>query len=147
MRMKPIFITLALAVLVAVGALWLAEAAAGPTTTTAEKVGVAYFREKVTAYNTSGSSAASTEAWRTRVYLLRRQQAVGTGGIACIRVTRTVRECYGTYVLPEGRIKIEGEITDRMKFQLVVIGGTGTYTGASGVASFGGLSLVTFYLT
>lgn len=109
--------------------------------------GVAHFREVQISYGSEGTHIAATEAWRTKVLLMNEQRVVGTGGIACIHVTRVARECYGTYTLPQGRIKIEGEITNRQKFQLVIIGGTGVYSGAEGVVNFAGLSLVTFYIT
>lgn len=107
--------------------------------------GVAYFREVTTVESHNGAFPGSTQAWSTRVLLLHESKAIGTGGIACIYVTNTRRECFGTYVLPQGRIKVLGEITNRTNFQLIIVGGTGVYAGAQGIAVFAP-GLVTFYL-
>lgn len=114
-------------------------------------LGIARFRETPITHVVHGFGAGHVEAWRTRVWLLHRQQPVGTGAIACIYVdTHTdVRECTGTYILPRGRIQVAGEIITRSAYQMTIVGGTGYYTGAHGVAIASGLPLlgvVTFYL-
>lgn len=108
-------------------------------------VGVAYFRQHTTTITHNGSFPGAVQSWRTDVILLHSPKKVGTGGIACIFVTNTARECFGTYILPEGRIKVIGEISNRTNYSFEITGGTGVYTGATGVARFT-TGLVTFFL-
>lgn len=116
--------------------------------------GIARFREAEISHAVLGDYAGAVETWRSRVYLLHRQQVVGTGVIACIRAdgNTTIRECQGTFILPRGRIQVAGEIITRGAYQLVVVGGTGIYTGTTGVLTVQGTApeprqaLVTFFL-
>lgn len=108
--------------------------------------GVAHFRERLLTYANTGFTPASTEAWRTSVSLLSKDQVVGSGGIACVRIVSSTRECFGTYILPTGRIKVVGEINNRTHYSMAVVGGTGNYLNASGVVSFDN-GFITFFLT
>lgn len=108
--------------------------------------GVAYFRERVVSVSHAGSYPGATQTWRTRVLLLHENRAIGTGSVACIFITNKVRECFGTYVLPQGRIKVLGEITNRTNYSLAIVGGTGIYVRVAGVATFTS-GLATFYLS
>lgn len=103
--------------------------------------GVAYFRQKPVTHQRQGM----VESWRGKLLLARRAQKVGTSGIACIFVASGVRECYGTFILPLGRIKVLGEMTNTKVYQFAIVGGTGRYSGATGIASVAD-ELVTFYI-
>lgn len=107
--------------------------------------GVAYFRQRVTASSSQGSFPGATQTWRSRILLLHEDRAIGIGGIACILTSNTRRECFGTFVLPQGRIKVLGEVLNRNYYTLVIVGGTGIYSNAKGVATFTP-TLATFYL-
>jgi len=116
------------------------------------RLGVARFRETQITHAVSGDLAASVETWRTRVWLAHKNQVVGTGALACIRLDdhTSIKECMGTYILPRGRIQVAGEIISRAAFQLTIVGGTGVYAGSKGTAIFAGLprlAVITFYLT
>ncbi len=111
--------------------------------------GVARFRETQVSHAVEGVHAGATETWRTQVWLLKKDQAVGTGLIACIKADRntSIRECVGTYILPRGRIQIAGEIISHDAYQLSVIGGTGVYGAAGGVMVVLRPGVVAFFLT
>jgi hypothetical protein len=117
-----------------------------------EAQGVARFRSVQISRATQGSGAASVEAWRTRVLLQYQNKTVGTGAWACVYVDKStsVRECQATYILPRGRIQLAGEILSSASYQMTIVGGTGVYNDAGGVAVFVGPvsnRIVTFYLT
>ncbi len=131
-----------LAVAVGVAAIVFMTTAASPQS---RATGVARFRQTVAVYESQGTYPGANEVWRTTVMLRNRPQTVGSGGIACVHVTATVRECVGTFVLPLGRIQVTGEIVDRHVYQLAIVGGLGSYAGASGVASFSA-GLATFFI-
>lgn len=107
--------------------------------------GVAYFRQVTTSLATY-SYPGGTQAWKVKVLLPHQDRTAGYGGVGCVYVTNVERECFGTYVLPLGRIKVLGDIMRRDKYTLAIIGGTGVYQNASGVAVFTS-SLATFYLS
>ncbi len=111
--------------------------------------GVARFRETQVTHAFTGVYAGATETWRTQVWLLKKDQAVGTGLIACIKADRntTIRECVGTYILPRGRIQLAGEIISHNAYQLSIIGGTGVYGAAGGVMVVLRPGVVAFFLT
>lgn len=141
-----------IATLVLVAVLGLATVALVSAATRDAATGIARFREMEVAHTLSGDYGGATETWRTRIFLLRKQQTVGTGVLACVRVeeTTSIRECQGTVILPRGRIQLAGEIINRNAFQLSIVAGSGTYEGMSGVAVFLGPTtnrLITFYLT
>lgn len=119
--------------------------------TSAVLPGVARFRETQITHVSKGEGAGAIEVWRTRIWLLKKPQTIGTGLIACIRADNhtDIQECQSTYVLPRGRIQLAGEIITRVAFQLTIVGGTGVYNGAGGVGVFTGLpnpAAVTFFL-
>ncbi len=138
---------LTLAAVVVLAGLAFSGSAAAP-----QNLGVARFRETPITRATNGDHAGAVDVWRTRVWLLKKPQTVGTGAITCIRVDAHtyIRECQGTYILPRGRIQVAGEIITRAAFQLTVVGGTGVYISIGGVAVFSGLTsgigIVTLYL-
>jgi hypothetical protein len=120
-------------------------------TGSATSTGVSRFRETEISHFRNGVFPGATEVWRTRVWLLKKFQSIGTGVIVCTHVDlhTDIRECNGTYILPRGRIQVAGEIITRNSFQLTIIGGTGFYTGVGGTAIFAGLpnpAAVTFFL-
>lgn len=94
--------------------------------------GIARFREVEVAH----VYASPGESWRTRVFLFHSPKLVGTGAFACMHVDRntSIRECSGTYILPQGRIQLAGSIVKRASFLLLIVGGSGIYAGASGTA-------------
>lgn len=135
------------ALTLAAGVLALAVVALAVAATQQSVRGVARFRETSVTHIRSGVA----EAWRTRVWLPREQQTVGTGVLACMRVDAytDIRECSGTYILPRGRIQLAGEIITRAAYQLTIVGGSGIYISTGGVAVFERLKDVTsivFYL-
>jgi hypothetical protein len=107
--------------------------------------GVAYFRQTLTSIHTN-AFPGGTQVWEESVLLIHEARVIGHGAIACVYVTDVVRECYGTYVLPEGKVKVLGEITTRSNYTLAIIGGTGVYANGAGVATFTP-GLVTFYFS
>lgn len=113
------------------------------------EAGVAHFRETVVTHTDVGGFAGAPETWRTQVWLPRKAQAVGTGVIACIRIEQntTIRECNGTYILPQGRLQVAGQIINRAGFQLAITGGSGVYAPAAGVMVVQPGGLITFFLS
>jgi len=116
---------------------------ASPESTTS---GVAYFRQNTTLFAAQGAYPGAMEVRHVTVLLLHQPKTVGTGGLACTHITAAVRECIGTYVLPLGRIQVEGETRSSTVYQLAIVGGLGSYAGAGGVASFS-QGLATFFIT
>jgi len=117
----------------------------------ATPTGVSRFRETQITHFSYGNYPGTAEVWRTRVWLLNKLQAVGTGAMACVYVDlhTDIRECNGTYIFPRGRIQVAGEIITRASFQLTIIGGTGVYSSAGGTAIFSGLpnpALITLFI-
>jgi hypothetical protein len=92
--------------------------------------GISRFRTTESAHVGTGA----LEIWRVRILLVRESQTIGSGIIACIRF-RNVRQCIGTYVLPSGRVTVQGQyIANRERLTLTITGGTGSYAGVKGVA-------------
>lgn len=134
---------LALAVILALAAVIGASSA--------DTKGIARFRESQVSYSTNGLEAGATETWRTRVWLLTKPKLIGSGVLTCIRAddNSDIRECLGTYILPEGRIQVAGEVISRNSFLLTVLGGAGTYQNAVGMMTVNGplnAANITFYL-
>ena len=119
----------------------------------AQQGAVARFREVEQSHTVIGSFAGATETWRTTVLLPREAKAAGSGAVICIRVDRTstLRECVGTYRLPEGTIQVAGTLTSRGRFSLMITAGSGVYAAKEGTAGFAQLasdprqSFITFY--
>lgn len=83
----------------------------------------------------SHSQDGLIEVWRTKVFERGENgNFLGTGNVACIFTSAQlgVRECFGTYILPLGRIKILGTVNNRFAFTLAIVGGTGVYQGVTG---------------
>lgn len=74
-----------------------------------------------------------SETWRTRVYT-RQGKFAGSGVVACVPTSSadSLQQCTGTYQLPRGRVAVQGLLTSRAGFNLVVVGGTDAYLGARG---------------
>lgn len=100
------------------------------------------------ASNTSGKATAEfneteirhavgheSETWRTRVYT-RQGKFAGSGVIACVPTSTadSLQECTGVYILPRGSVAVQGGITSRGGFVLIVVGGTDAYLGVRGLA-------------
>lgn len=130
MRAALAAVTAAVVVLLAVGT---AEAPSQ-----SPQKGVARFRETVVTHHKGDGLAGSVETWRTKVWLPRRNQIVGTGVLACAHISNftSIRECVGTYILPRGRIQVAGEVINLAGYQLSIVGGSGIYAGGGGVAVF-----------
>lgn len=109
--------------------------------------GVARFRESKISHFT-GTYAGSTETWKTRVTLRNSFKVVGISAYACVKIDNntSIKECQATYLLPMGRVQIEGLIISSKAYQMIIVGGTGTYSNAMGNATFSD-GLVTFYFT
>ncbi len=104
--------------------------------------GVAYFRQHTVSHSRDGA----VETWRAAVLLSRVQKTVGSSGVACVFVAAKTRECFGTYSLPLGQIQVLGEMTTPVSYQFAIVGGTGRYASARGIAVVAD-DLVTFYIT
>ena len=100
--------------------------------------GIARFREQDISFASLGTFQGATEVWRTRVFLLSKAQTVGYGAIACVHVTASIRECWGTYTLPRGLIRVAGQIMNRRSFKVFVVGGSGIYAHAEGTLAANG---------
>lgn len=74
-----------------------------------------------------------SETWRTRIYT-RAGKFAGTGVIACVPTSTadSLQQCTGTYLLPRGRVAVQGLLSSRAGFNLVVVGGTDAYLGTRG---------------
>lgn len=107
--------------------------------------GIARFRQTQVSHTNQGDFPGATEVWQERVRLLHRAVVAGTGSIACIHVTAKTSQCFGSYILPLGRIKVLGEFFGRSSYTLAIVGGIGAYTGATGVVTFVP-GLVTFFI-
>jgi hypothetical protein len=91
-------------------------------------VGVSRFRTTETSHIRNGI----LEVWSLRILLLRSQQIIGSGVVACARVG-AVRQCAGTYTLPSGQVAVQGKFTNRDRIVFVITGGTESYIGVKGV--------------
>lgn len=96
--------------------------------------GISKFREIELTHYTAGEFRGSVETWRTQVLLPYKAKAIGSGSFACVRVDSitSIRECQGTYILPEGQIQVIGEVVSRAGMLLQIVGGMGVYEDATG---------------
>jgi hypothetical protein len=67
-----------------------------------------------------------------REALLRDGKRVGVTEIMCTAMSRSAARCWGTMRLPGGTLEAAGAIHFARSFSVPVLGGTGTYRGASG---------------
>ncbi|MER3408844.1 MAG: hypothetical protein C4305_06260 [Thermoleophilia bacterium] len=80
-----------------------------------------------------GLTAGDVEITRSLLFNKRiTPKAIGHGELVCTHVTRSLRVCTGTYVLPKGKLVVGGTVLYRQLFQLAVLGGTGLYDNVSG---------------
>ena len=118
----------ATAVAVAAGA---SPAATGPGTIRITDIQSTY--ERLAA---GRGGPGDVELVRQRLYNRRFQEAaIGHARLTCTFFDRRSRECEGTYVLPKGKIVVEGALDSRLLYELAVVGGTGLYENARGTVT------------
>jgi len=57
---------------------------------------------------------------------------IGNSYSVCIKIRRNVSVCSGIYILPKGKITYYGSRQNRLRYSMVVTGGSGVYQGAGG---------------
>lgn len=105
--------------------------------TQASQLAVSRFREVDKSHSSLGMFSGSTETWRTAVLIVHSTKVIGTGVFSCIRITsgQSLRQCTGSYELPEGEIQLGGLISNRDTFSMIITGATGVYAGKTGTMS------------
>ena len=68
-----------------------------------------------------------------RETLIRDGRRAGSSEVMCVSVSRDLGRCHGTLRLGGGTLEASGGTHFGGRFNLPVVGGTGTYAGASGV--------------
>jgi hypothetical protein len=61
-----------------------------------------------------------------------RSRSIGKGVVMCMYVSKTLRACNGSYILPRGMIETSGLINSRLLYTAAITGGTGLYDNARG---------------
>jgi hypothetical protein len=61
-----------------------------------------------------------------------RARPIGQGVLTCMHVSKTLRSCLGSYVLPRGMIETSGILNSRLLYTAAITGGTGLYDNARG---------------
>jgi hypothetical protein len=61
-----------------------------------------------------------------------RSRSIGKGVLTCMYVSKTLRACSGSYILPRGMIETSGLINSRLLYTAAITGGTGLYDNARG---------------
>jgi hypothetical protein len=59
-------------------------------------------------------------------------RAIGQGVLTCMIVSKTQRNCNGSYLLPRGMIETSGLLNSRLLYTAAITGGTGLYDNARG---------------
>ena len=124
------------------------------TALSAAETSIARFREREYAHSRVGTFGGAPEVWRVKIYLRNVQQVIGTGYFGCQKNAPGSPEllCVGVYVLPRGSIYLQGLVRRRSNYNLVVVAGSGVYSGMGGEGHFVGIAtsprqaLVTFFL-
>lgn len=62
----------------------------------------------------------------------RKSSIVGWGSNVCLSLHNGGFLCWGTYVLPKGKISVLGTRRNRAFYTLAIVGGTGSYNGWGG---------------
>jgi hypothetical protein len=128
-KLVPLVVICALAVAVGSGTLATASSTGAAQTLTLTTVDIPKSEVYVDA-GKQGESVADTVIFRET--LLRDGKKRGTVSIMCVATSQTTSRCWGTMRMPEGTIEAAGDILFRKTFVLPVVGGTGSYAGASG---------------
>ncbi len=70
----------------------------------------------------------------TTVFQIRDRKAsvVGWGTTVCLALQNGAFQCWGSYVLPKGKISVQGTRRNRSFYVLAIVGGTGRYNGWGG---------------
>jgi hypothetical protein len=121
---------LALAVVVGSGTLASASSTSSAQTMTLIAVDLPKSELYVDA-GAKGDSPGDTMFFREN--LLRGGKRAGGTEVMCVFANRNVGRCHGTLLLGSGTLEAAGGIHFDGTFSLPVVGGTGTYAGASGV--------------
>ena len=61
-----------------------------------------------------------------------RSRPIGKAVLMCMYVSKTLRSCNGSYILPRGMIETSGLINSRLLYTAAITGGTGLYDNARG---------------
>jgi hypothetical protein len=81
----------------------------------------------------SGRTPGDLEISRGQLYNTRiRQRPIGHGQLVCVYAGDSVRNCNGTFVLPDGKLTVSGILIYRSLYDLAVTGGTGLYANVRG---------------
>jgi hypothetical protein len=67
-------------------------------------------------------------------------RAIGRGDMLCTSTGAQAQSCDATYVLPRGKIMVQGVIESRLIYELAVVGGTGLYANVRGTLTVTSLS-------
>src|SRR5262245_24179980 len=80
-----------------------------------------------------GPSVGDLDVYTSLIYNKRiTPRSIGRATMSCIAVSLTDQNCSATYVLPKGKIVVQGVIGSRLIYQLAVVGGTGLYDNVHG---------------
>jgi hypothetical protein len=80
-----------------------------------------------------GTSVGDLDVYTSLIYNKRiTPRSIGRATMSCTAVGLTGQSCSATYVLPKGKIVVQGVIGSRLIYQLAVVGGTGLYDNVHG---------------
>jgi hypothetical protein len=80
-----------------------------------------------------GTSVGDLDVYTSLIYNKRiTPRSIGRATMSCTAVSLTDQSCSATYVLPKGKIVVQGVIGSRLIYQLAVVGGTGLYDNVHG---------------
>jgi hypothetical protein len=81
----------------------------------------------------AGRSPGDVDVYTQLLFNKRIQEkAIGRATMVCTAVGSSGQSCAATYVLPQGKIVVQGVIGTRLIYDLAVIGGTGLYDNVRG---------------
>ena len=127
-KLVPLVVVLALAV-IGSGALATASATGPVQTMTLTTLDIPRSEVYVDA-GAKGESVGDTVIFRET--LLRNGRKAGTVSIMCVATSRSTSRCWGTLRMSGATLDAAGDVLFAKTFSLPVVGGTGTYAGASG---------------
>jgi hypothetical protein len=119
---------------VLLGAVVLATAAGAQ----APPLAVARFFQLETERHSLGEFAGATSSTRAQIQT-RSHKTIGASYTSCIQLAKGIRNCYATYVLPEGTMAAQGIVGSASRFSLTIVGGTGVYIAVHGWVTITGI--------
>jgi hypothetical protein len=88
-----------------------------------------------------GAGVGDLDAYGVLLYNKRiTPRAIGRGDMLCTSTGTKTQSCSATYVLPRGKIMVQGVIGSRLIYELAVVGGTGLYSNVRGTLTVTSLS-------